>query len=147
MEPDPSRNLPLQSSPRFTEWNRSFSAIRTCFLPKSGQELWRQDFYKVSTASPVVAGDFVTVRLDKAGAGLYKISTGTKFWPTEPKAQCVINHWSTPVTTNITLRYVQFKNTVMVPQCVELRTGHVKWSEDGYGLVMSSLRQAPTRSF
>ena len=46
-------------------------------LPKSGQELWRQDFpYKVSTAaSPVVAGDLVYCSAGYGvGAGLYKIS-------------------------------------------------------------------------
>ena len=72
-------------------------------LPKSGQEIWRQEFpYKVSTAaSPVVAGDLVYCSAGYGvGAGLYKIRKhGNKFSSEQVwrKPNDVINHWSTPV--------------------------------------------------
>ena len=109
--------------------------------PKNGNELWRQEFpYKVSTAaSPVVAGDLVYCSAGYGvGAGLYKITKrGSKFSSEQVwrKPNDVINHWSTPVYHDGHLYGMfSFKKYGDGPlQCVELKTGHVKWSEDGYG--------------
>ncbi len=110
-------------------------------LPKSGKELWRQEFpYKVSTAaSPVVAGELVYCSAGYGvGAGLYKISKqGTKFSSSQVwrKPNDVINHWSTPVYHDGHLYGMfSFKKYGDGPlQCVELKTGRVKWSAEGYG--------------
>ena len=110
-------------------------------LPKSGKELWRQDFpFKVSTAaSPVVAGDLVYCSAGYGvGAGLFRIKkNGSKFSSEQVwrKPNDVVNHWSTPVYHDGHLYGMfSFKKYGDGPlQCVELRTGRVKWSEDGYG--------------
>ena len=72
------------------------------------------------------------------GAGLYKISKrGSKFSSSQVwrKPNDVINHWSTPVYHDGHLYGMfSFKKYGDGPlQCVELKTGMVKWSEDGYG--------------
>ena len=107
-------------------------------LPKSGKELWRQEFpYKVSTAaSPVVAGDLVYCSAGY-GEGLYRISKqGSKFSSSQVwrKPNDVTNHWSTPVYHDGHLYGMfSFKKYGNGPLSVELKTGRVKWSEDGYG--------------
>ena len=107
----------------------------------SGKELWRQKFrFAVSTAAaPIVAGDHVYCSAGYGvGAGLYRISkNGTKFASTEVwrKQNDLINHWSTPVYHDGHLYGMfSFKKFGKGPfQCVELKTGQVKWSKDGYG--------------
>ena len=107
----------------------------------NGKELWRQKFrFKVSTAAaPIVAGDHVYCSAGYGvGAGLYRISKkGSKFSSTEVwrKQNDLINHWSTPVYHEGHLYGMfSFKKYGKGPlQCVELKTGKVKWSKDGYG--------------
>lgn len=107
----------------------------------SGKELWRQKFrFKVSTAAaPIVAGDHVYCSAGYGvGAGLYRISKrGSKFSSSEVwrKQNDLINHWSTPVYHEGHLYGMfSFKKYGKGPlQCVELKTGKVKWSKDGYG--------------
>ena len=109
--------------------------------PKSGRELWRQAFpFKVSTAaSPVVAGDMIYCSAGYGvGAGLYKISRkGTRFSSSEiwRKKNDMFNHWSTPLYHNGHLYGMfSFKKYGNGPlQCVELKSGKIKWSQDGYG--------------
>jgi outer membrane protein assembly factor BamB len=72
------------------------------------------------------------------GAGLYKIAKkGSSFASTEiwRKSNKLINHWSTPVYHDGHLYGMfGFKKYGKGPlQCVEMKTGEVKWSEDGYG--------------
>ncbi len=109
--------------------------------PKTGKELWRQEFpFKVSTAaSPVVAGDLVYCSAGYGvGAGLYKISkSGSRFsssvvWR---RKNDMFNHWSTPIYHDGHLYGMfSFKKYGNGPlQCIELSTGKIKWSEDGYG--------------
>ncbi len=107
----------------------------------SGKELWRQQFrFKVSTAAaPIVAGNHVYCSAGYGvGAGLYRISrNGTKFASAEVwrKQNELINHWSTPVYHEGHLYGMfSFKKYGQGPlQCVELKTGKVKWSKEGYG--------------
>ncbi|MBU61979.1 MAG: alcohol dehydrogenase [Opitutae bacterium] len=107
----------------------------------TGKELWRQKFrFAVSTAaSPIVAGDLVYCSAGYGvGAGLYKIAkkessfSSTEIWR---KSNKLINHWSTPVYHDGHLYGMfSFKKYGKGPlQCVEMKTGEVKWSEDGYG--------------
>ena len=109
--------------------------------PKNGNELWRQAFpFKVSTAaSPVVAGEWVYCSAGYGvGAGLYKISnkngklTSSEIWR---KKNDMFNHWSTPIYYNGHLYGMfSFKKYGNGPlQCIELSTGEIKWSKDGYG--------------
>jgi outer membrane protein assembly factor BamB len=109
--------------------------------PKSGRELWRQAFpFKVSTAaSPVVAGDMIYCSAGYGvGAGLYKISRkGTRFSSSEiwRKKNDMFNHWSTPLYHDGHLfGMFSFKKYGNGPlQCIELKSGKIKWSQDGYG--------------
>ena len=109
--------------------------------PKTGNELWRQAFpFKVSTAaSPVVAGDLIYCSAGYGvGAGLYKISkngsqlTSSEVWR---KKNDMFNHWSTPIYHDGHLYGMfSFKKYGNGPlQCIELKTGKIKWSYDGYG--------------
>jgi len=107
----------------------------------TGKELWRQKFrFAVSTAAaPIVAKDFVYCSAGYGvGAGLYKISKkGDQFSSQEVwrKSNDLMNHWSTPIHHEGHLYGMfGFKKYGNGPlQCVELKTGKVKWSQAGYG--------------
>jgi outer membrane protein assembly factor BamB len=111
--------------------------------PKTGKELWRYAFpYKVSTAaSPVVGGDIVYCSAGYGvGAGAVKLTKeGDAFKATEifrvPGNQPLANHWSTPVVKDGFLYGMfQFKEYGKGPvKCVELATGQVKWTKEGFG--------------
>ncbi len=111
--------------------------------PKTGKELWRYAFpYKVSTAaSPVVGGDIVycsagygvgagAVKIVKEGAG-YKANEIYRM----PGNQPLANHWSTPVLKDgFMYGMFQFKEYGKGPvKCVDLATGDVKWTKEGFG--------------
>ena len=96
--------------------------------------------FKVSTAaSPVVAGDLIYCSAGYGvGAGLYKISKKeNQFLSSEVwrKKNEMFNHWSTPIHHNGHLYGMfSFKKYGKGPlQCIELESGEVKWSKDGYG--------------
>jgi outer membrane protein assembly factor BamB len=111
--------------------------------PKTGKELWRYAFpYKVSTAaSPVVGGDIVYCSAGYGvGAGAVKITKdGGEFKATEifraPGNTPLANHWSTPVLKDgFMYGMFQFKEYGKGPvKCVELATGDVKWTKEGFG--------------
>lgn len=111
--------------------------------PKTGKELWRYSFpYKVSTAaSPVVGGDIVYCSAGYGvGAGAVKIAKeGNGFKANEiyrmPGNQPLANHWSTPVLKDGHLYGMfQFKEYGKGPvKCVNLSTGEVKWTKEGFG--------------
>lgn len=111
--------------------------------PRTGKELWRYAFpYKVSTAaSPVVGGDIVYCSAGYGvGAGAVKIiKEGNGFKANEiyrmPGNQPLANHWSTPVLKDGHLYGMfQFKEYGKGPvKCVNLATGEVKWSKEGFG--------------
>jgi outer membrane protein assembly factor BamB len=111
--------------------------------PKTGKELWRYAFpYKVSTAaSPVVGGDIVYCSAGYGvGAGAVKIvKDGSSLKANEiyrmPGNQPLANHWSTPVLKDgFMYGMFQFKEYGKGPvKCVELATGEVKWTKEGFG--------------
>jgi outer membrane protein assembly factor BamB len=110
-------------------------------VPGTGDVLWRYSFpYRTSTAaSPVVGGDIVFCSAGYGvGAGAVKITkSGDKFQATEiwRKSNQLINHWSSSVYHNgHVYGLFGFKQWEKVPlQCVDIATGEVKWSKDGFG--------------
>ncbi len=111
--------------------------------PKTGKELWKYAFpYKISSAaSPVVGGDVVYCSAGYGvGAGAVRVSKqGDEWKATElfraPGNTPLANHWSTPVVKDGYLYGMfQFKEYGKGPvKCVELATGTVKWSQEGFG--------------
>jgi len=110
--------------------------------PQDGKVLWRQEYkFNISTAaSPVVFEDIVYCSAGYGvGGGAYKIEkkgsawTCTEIWRKE--GNDVANHWSTPVCKDGYLYGMfQFKNYGDGPvKCVDIRTGDVKWSKEGFG--------------
>ncbi len=110
-------------------------------VPGTGDVLWRYSFpYRTSTAaSPVVGGDIVFCSAGYGvGAGAVKITKeGDKFKATEiwRKSNQLINHWSSSVYRDgHVYGLFGFKQWEKVPlQCVDIATGEVKWSKDGFG--------------
>lgn len=111
-------------------------------IPKDGKVLWRQPYkWNVSTAaSPIVFEDIVYCSAGyDVGSGAYKIAkngnewTSTELW--RKQGNDVANHWSTPVCKDGFLYGMfQFKNYGNGPvKCVDIRTGEVKWSKEGFG--------------
>ncbi len=110
--------------------------------PKDGKVLWRQPYkFSVSTAaSPVVFEDVVYCSAGyNVGAGAFKIEKKGDEWTTSQlwrkEGNDLANHWSTPVCKDGYLYGMfQFKNYGNGPvKCVNIRTGEVKWSKDGFG--------------
>jgi outer membrane protein assembly factor BamB len=109
--------------------------------PDSGEELWRIEYpYRTSSAaSPVVHGNVVYCSAGYGiGAGAFEIAKrGDSFeskllWR---KRNDLMNHWSTPVCSDGYLYGMfSFKKYGEGPMmCVELATGEVQWSTDGFG--------------
>lgn len=109
--------------------------------PLNGKEVWKQSFpFKVSSAaSPVIAGDLVFCSAGYGvGSGLFRINKkGTLFRSEEVwrKRNELMNHWSTPLHHNGFLYGIfGFKEYGKAPlQCVELATGEIRWSKQGFG--------------
>jgi outer membrane protein assembly factor BamB len=109
--------------------------------PQNGKKLWKQEFpFKVSTASsPVVAGDYIFCSAGYGvGAGFFKISLDEGKWQSEPvwrKRNELMNHWSTPLHYQGNLYGIfGFKEYGKAPlQCIDLKTGEIRWSEKGFG--------------
>lgn len=111
--------------------------------PKTGKELWRYKFdFRVSTAAtPVVFEDIVYCSAGYGvGAGAVKIAKqGDNFTATEIYRfrgdKPLANHWSTPVVKDGYLYGMfQFKEYGKGPvKCVDIRTGDVKWEQEGFG--------------
>jgi outer membrane protein assembly factor BamB len=110
--------------------------------PQDGKVLWRQPYkFAVSTAaSPIVFEDIVYCSAGYGvGAGAYKITKNGNQWSSaeiwRKEGNEVANHWSTPVCKDGCLYGMfQFKNYDNGPvKCVDIRTGEVKWSQEGFG--------------
>lgn len=112
--------------------------------PDAGKVLWRYDFdFKVSTAaSPVVWEDIVYCSAGyDVGAAAVKVSKaegGDAMKATElyrKSGNDLANHWSTPVVKDGYLYGMfSFKAYGVGPlACVDIRTGEVKWKQDGFG--------------
>lgn len=110
--------------------------------PKTGRVLWRFPFrYSTSTAmTPVVGGDLVycsngygvgsaACKITKSGNAF----TATQVWFEPPKT--FNSHWSTPVFKDGYLYGLfGFKEYGRCPmKCVEMATGKVMWSQEGFG--------------
>lgn len=110
-------------------------------VPESGAVLWRTEFpYRTSTAaSPVVADDVVYCSAGYGvGAAAWCVAKGADGWKPELLWRApnkLINHWSTPVAHDGHLYGMfSFKEYGKGPlQCVELATGEVRWSQEGFG--------------
>ena len=106
--------------------------------PENGKKLWRQKYdFSVSTAaSPLVEGNLVYCSAGYGvGAGLYSVSgnsTTQRVWRKNAK---LMNHWSTPIVHDGHLYGIfEFKKYGRAPlNCVDLKTGKIKWSQRGFG--------------
>ena len=106
--------------------------------PESGNELWRQKYdFSVSTAaSPLAEGNLVYCSAGYGvGAGLYEVSGNSTTERVWRKPSKLMNHWSTPVVHDGHLYGIfEFKKYGKAPlNCVELKTGKIKWSKKGFG--------------
>lgn len=109
---------------------------------QTGKVLWRQPFrYTTSTAmTPIASGNIVYCSAGYGvGSGAYQISkSGDEFSVKElwfQPANVFNNHWSTPVCRDGYLYGLfGFKEFGRCPmKCVELATGKVMWSQEGFG--------------
>ena len=105
---------------------------------ESGQEIWRTKFpFSVSTAaSPVSEENLVYCSAGYGvGAGLFEVNGGAEPDEVWFKSNELMNHWSTPLVHDGHLYGIyEFKKYGKAPlQCVELKTGKIKWSERGFG--------------
>jgi outer membrane protein assembly factor BamB len=110
---------------------------------KDGAFLWRFPYRFVTStaASPVVSGDMVYCSAAYGvGGGACRISkTADGFMATElykiTENKQIPNHWSTPVLKDGYLYGIfSHKQYGSAPlKCVELATGEVKWSQNGFG--------------
>lgn len=109
--------------------------------PKSGDEIWFFKFpFRTSTAAaPVVWNDIVYCSAGYGvGAGACRIvreGNGFKAEELWRREGDLPNHWSTPVCKDGFLYGMfSFKEYGKGPlKCVDIRSGDVKWSKDGYG--------------
>jgi len=111
--------------------------------PGNGTELWRYPFpFRVATAaSPVVWDDIVSVAAGYGvGGGACRVSRSGDSWEAKEIWRVkgsgkVANIWSTPVCVDGYM-YGMFsaKKWGDGPlKCVDIRTGEVKWEENGFG--------------
>lgn len=110
--------------------------------PKDGKLLWKYKFrYSTSTAmSPIVYQDMVYCSAGYGvGASACKVSKNGDNWEAtqlwfEP-ANVINNHWSTPVCKDGYLYGIYgFKEFGKAPlKCVEMATGKILWSKEGFG--------------
>ncbi len=109
--------------------------------PRDGKELWRQSFpFKVSSAAtPVTFENFVFCSAGYGvGSGVYEIEVENGVFVSKEvwrKRNELMAHWSTPLCHNGYLYGMfGFKEYGAAPlQCIELKTGEIIWSKEGYG--------------
>ena len=104
----------------------------------TGIEQWRSEFpFSVSTAaSPVSAGNQVYCSAGYGvGAALFQVNQTKEASEIWFKPNQLMNHWSTPIIHEGHLYGIyEFKKYGRAPlQCVELKTGDIKWSHPGFG--------------
>jgi outer membrane protein assembly factor BamB len=112
-------------------------------VPKTGAVLWRYPFKYNGAAgiSPVVSGDMVYCSMSyNVGSSACKITknadntyTATRLWMVSDNKET--SHWSTPVALNgyIYGIFDQAKFGTAPLECVDMATGDVKWSKEGFG--------------
>lgn len=106
--------------------------------PEDGKEFWRAPFRfsTSSAASPVVENDLIYCSAGYGvGAGLFRVNDSDSVEEVWKKPNRLMNHWSTPVVVDGYLYGIyKFKKYGKAPlQCVELKTGEVKWSQKNFG--------------
>ncbi len=104
----------------------------------SGKEVWRSKFpFSVSTAaSPVSSGSYVYCSAGYGvGAGLFQVTGNRQADEIWFKSNELMNHWSTPIVHDGHLYGIfEFKKYGRAPlQCVDMKTGQIKWTERGFG--------------
>ena len=110
-------------------------------VPQTGKVLWRFAYpFQTSTASsPIVWDDIVYCSAAYGvGAGACKITkngdtfAATELWRKKGELQ---NHWTSPVCRDgfIYGIYGRGQEQGAPLKCVDIRTGEVKWSRDGFG--------------
>lgn len=104
----------------------------------NGNTIWNAEFpFSVSTAaSPIVDGNLVYCSAGYGvGAALFRVKQSGEAEEIWYKANELMNHWSTPVLKDGHLYGIfGFKKYGRAPlQCVELKTGEIKWSQPGFG--------------
>jgi outer membrane protein assembly factor BamB len=110
--------------------------------PKTGDVLWRFPFTGggAAGASPVVSGDVVYVsRGYSVGAAACKITkadgafSARQIWKVPGNNDA--NQWSTPVVYNgyVYGLFGQAQHATGPLKCVDLATGAIKWSKNGFG--------------
>jgi outer membrane protein assembly factor BamB len=112
-------------------------------VPQTGAVLWRYPVRYAGSAaiSPVVSGDLVyssagygvgssVCRISKSGGDGF---AATRLW--YQPANIIASHWSTPVCANGCLYglFGQAKFGQAPLKCVEMATGRVLWSHEGFG--------------
>jgi outer membrane protein assembly factor BamB len=111
-------------------------------VPQTGAVLWRYPMRFAGSAaiSPVVSGDMVYCSAGYGiGSSVCRISktadgfAATQVW--HQPAEVIASHWSTPVCANGYLYGIfgQAKFGQAPLKCVEMATGRVLWSQDGFG--------------
>jgi outer membrane protein assembly factor BamB len=109
--------------------------------PKTGEILWKAPYkYNVATgASPVVVGDivFCTAGYNVGGGAFQVTAVGGKFsakelWQTPNKA---MGQWTTPIVKDGFLYLINGSGAVdnAKLQCVDLKTGQLKWDGPAVG--------------
>jgi outer membrane protein assembly factor BamB len=113
-------------------------------VPKTGAVLWRLKFdaaRPAAGASPVVSGDMVYCSIAYGlGSRACKITkegdnfTATELWFKPGNLQA--NHWGTPVASGgyVYGIFDQAKHGQAPLKCVEIATGEIKWSQNGFGM-------------
>ena len=114
----------------------------TAMSPDKGAELWHHDFpYRTSSAaSPVVFEDIVYCSAGYGvGSTAFRVKLDAEAFSTkelwrEPGNK-MANHWSSPVCRDGYLYGLfGFKKYGEAPlSCYDIRTGRLKWAEEGFG--------------
>jgi outer membrane protein assembly factor BamB len=110
---------------------------------KTGAVLWRLSFGLRGAAgiSPVVSGDMVYISMAYGvGTRVCEISktdngfAARQLWFTSGNS--LVNHWGTPVCANgyVYGIFGQAEHGRAPLKCVNMTTGEVKWSQDGFGM-------------
>lgn len=104
----------------------------------TGRELWRTPYkFNVSSAaSPVTSNNLVYCSAGySVGAGLFEVTDSNEVIDVWVKPNKLMNHWSTPVVKDGYLYGLyEFKKYGRAPlQCVDLKTGEIKWKQRDFG--------------
>jgi len=114
--------------------------------PKDGTELWRIDWpteYDCNIATPLIIGDTMFISSgEKNGCALYQLtgSVPKLIWESKGPDSVMTNYWATSVVHDGHLYGPsgEFSRPVSL-NCVELKSGKLKWSQPNFGLTSVTL--------